>query len=227
MQSARPTSSEGFGELKREFYFPTLIYYQDMPDSQELNQTIKAHIYALRSKDRDGIVRSNVKQVGAWHSGLDLHQREEYRFVTNKILTAVQSIFDELGYDPGYEPVFDNMWANINPRYGYNRSHIHPNVLWSGVYYIQAPPDCGRIFFTDPRPQALVVTPRFVPNAQRKPEVWSEVYFEPIEGRLIVFPAWLTHEVEPNLSDRADLAGDRISISFNLRQKRRQGDQAL
>ena len=210
------------GDLTRELYFPTLIYYQDLPDSLELNQAISSHIYALRSSDPEGIVRSNVKRMGAWHSGLDLHQREEFRSLTSAILAAVQKIYDDLGYDPAYEPVFDNMWANIKPKYGYNRNHIHPHVLWSGVYYVQAPPDSGRIFFTDPRPQALVAPPRYAPNVKRKPEAWSEVYFEPIEGRLVLFPAWLTHEVEPNLSDKDGAAGDRISISFNLRQTRRE-----
>lgn len=209
-------------DLQRELYFPTLIYYQDLPDSRDLNQAVKSHIYALRAADPEGIVRSNVKRVGAWHSALDLHQRAEYRPLTAAILAAAQRICDDLGYDPAYEPVLDNMWANVNPRYGYNRNHIHPNVLWSGVYYVQAPRDSGRIFFTDPRAQALVVSPRYAPNVQRKPESWSEVYFEPIEGRLVLFPAWLTHEVEPNLSDGEGPAGDRISLSFNLRQMRRQ-----
>lgn len=210
------------GDLQRELYFPTLIYFQDLPDSRELNQAIRPHIYALRSSDPEGIVRSNVKRMGAWHSGLDLHQREGLRSLTSAILAAVQKIHDDLGYDPAYEPVFDNMWANINPKYGYNRNHIHPHVLWSGVYYVQAPPDSGRIFFTDPRPQALVAPPRYAPDVKRKPEAWSEVYFEPIDGRLVLFPAWLTHEVEPNLSDKDGAAGDRISISFNLRQTRRE-----
>ena len=209
-------------DLQREPYFPTFIYYQDLPDSAQLNPPIKSHVYALRSNDREGVVRSNVKRVGAWHSGLDLHRREEYRALSGRILAAAQKLSDDLGCDPAYEPAFDNMWANINPKHGYNRNHTHPNVLWSGVYYVQAPPDSGRIFFTDPRPQALVMPPLYAPNTPRKREAWSEVYFEPIEGRLILFPAWLTHEVEPNLSDREGPAGDRISLSFNLRQTRRQ-----
>jgi uncharacterized protein (TIGR02466 family) len=206
------------GELKRELYFPTSIYYEDLRGAEELNQAIKPHIYALRSKDPEGIVRSNVKRVGSWHSGLDLHQREEYRRLTASILAAARTISADLGYDPAYELAFDNMWANINPRYGFNRSHIHPNVLWSGVYYVQAAADSGRIFFTDPRPQVSIAPARYAPSVPRKPEAWSEVYFEPIEGRLILFPAWLAHEVEPNMSDGEGAAGDRISLSFNLRQ---------
>ena len=213
----------GAGQLNREIHFPTLIYYRDLPDSKRLNETIKPHTYAWRSQDQQGIVRSNIKQVGFWHSQTDMHQREEYRALTEQILAAVQNIYDNLGYHPAYEAICDNMWTIINPRYGYNRHHTHPNTLWSGVYYLQAPPDCGRIFFSDPRPQAQHHTPRYAPETPRKPEVWSEVYFQPIEGRLIVFPAWLGHEVEPNMSDREGPAGDRISVSFNFYQSLSQG----
>ena len=41
-----------------------------------------------------------------------------------------------------------------------------------------------------------------------------EVHFEPVAGRLIMFPAWLNHMVETNQSDEP-----RISISFNFLQK--------
>jgi uncharacterized protein (TIGR02466 family) len=208
--------------LMREFYFPTPIYFSDLPGARSLNEAIKPPIYAWRAEDQEGIHRSNVKRVGSWHSQLDMHRREEYRPLTEQILGVARQIFDDLGYDPVYEPAIDNMWANISPRYGYNRSHIHPNVLWSGVYYVQAPPDGGRIYFTDPRAQVLILTPRYAPDAPRKAEAWSEVYYEAIEGRLILFPSWLAHEVEPNLCDREGPAGDRISISFNLYQKRRQ-----
>ena len=221
MQNETQGKSATVGILKRELYFPTLIYFQDLPESRELNEGIRSYIYKLRSDDPDGIVRSNVRQTGAWHSGLDLHQREDFRLLSNRILVAAQQIFDELGYDPKYEAAYDNMWANVSPRYGYNRNHIHPNVLWSGVYYVQAPRNSGRIVFTDPRAQALIVTPRYVAGTQRKAENWSEVYFDPIEGRVIFFPAWLTHEVEPNVSEFDGPDGDRISISFNLLQRRR------
>jgi len=214
--SARPIA------LAREFYFPTPIYYADLPEARSLNEAIKPRIYAWRTEDQEGIHRSNVKRVGSWHSQLNMHCREEYRRLTEQILVATRKIFDDLGYDPAYEPAIDNMWVNINPRYGYNRTHIHPNVLWSGVYYVQAPPDCGRIYFTDPRAQVLILTPRYAPAVPRKAEAWSEVYYEAIEGRLILFPSWLAHEVEPNLCNLEGSDGDRISISFNLYQRGRQ-----
>lgn len=208
--------------LVRELYFPTCIYYQDVEEAAALNAAIKPCIYAWRAENPDGIVRSNVRQAGAWHSPVDMHVREEYRALRERIVAAAQLIFDDLGYDPGYLPMIDNMWASINPRHGFNRGHVHPNVLWSGVYYVQAPPGCGRITFHDPRAQAQMCTPRYTPDQPRKAEAWSEVYFEPIEGRLLLFPAWLAHEVEPNLAELEGVAGDRISVSFNLVQRLRE-----
>ena len=38
--------------------------------------------------------------------------------------------------------------------------------------------------------------------------------YEPLEGRIIMFPSWLWHCVEPNESN--DI---RISVSFNFLQK--------
>ena len=171
-------------------------------------------------EDKEGIVRSNVKQVGSWHSTTDMAARAEYAKLVEMVIASAQVIFDDLGYEPDSEPFVDNMWANINPKFAYNRSHTHPNVLWSGVYYVQSNQDSGRIFFSDPRSQAQALTPRYTSGQQRKPEVWSEVHYQPIEGRMILFPAWLVHEVEPNLSDKEASEGDRISISFNIGQRR-------
>lgn len=214
-------AKNNFGKLCREHYFPTMIYYRDIEASTENNLNIRSHIYAWKEQDEEGILRSNVKEVGSWHSQLDMNKRAEYSWITNIILQTTQDIFNDLDYDPAYEPAIDNMWANVNPKYGYNRNHTHPNTLWSGVYYVQVPENAGRIYFSDPRAQSQVLTAHFNPETERKSEVWSEVYFDPIPGRLILFPSWLLHEVQPNMSNLAGQEGDRISLSFNLFQKKK------
>jgi uncharacterized protein (TIGR02466 family) len=212
--------------LTREFYFPTIIFYKDLEGSGAFNDAVKPAIYEWRSRDEQGTVRSNVKRVGSWHSTLDLHFREELQPLVREIGATAEAAFADLGYDPDFEPSIDNMWANISPKYGFNRSHTHPGVLWSGVYYVQTPAESGRIYFSDPRPQAQVLPPRFAPGAPRQAASWSEVYFEPVEGRLLLFPAWLVHEVEPNMSGSDGPAGDRISVSFNLFQRRRRTESS-
>jgi len=111
------------------------------------------------------------------------------------------------------EPMMGNMWANINPPGGMNRPHLHPNSHFSGVYYIKAPQNSGKLVFNEPRPGAHMVMPT---RKQGKPpsHLWREVHIDPLEGRIVIFPSWLWHCVEPNESD--DI---RISVSFNFIQK--------
>ena len=53
------------GSLMKEVYFPTPIYFEDLPDVEELNRAVRQHIYAWRDQDTEGIVRSNVARVGS------------------------------------------------------------------------------------------------------------------------------------------------------------------
>ena len=208
--------------LKREFYFPTFIYFKDVPGGAEMNRQLKQAIYAMREEDAVGLHRSNVKQAGAWHSQDDLNRRPEFAELSREVLEAAERVYQDQAYDPDFQPAMDNMWANISPRHAFNRTHVHPGVIWSGVYYVQAPEKSGRIYFTDPRVQAQMLRPRIHAEGRKQAHNWTEVYFEPVEGRLILFPAWLSHEVEPNLSEAEGDAGMRISISFNLFQRRKE-----
>lgn len=212
----RPSST--VGRLVREIYFPTYVYFKDLSCAVALNAALSAEIRSIRSADPEGVVRSNMKQAGSWHSALDLHERPSFEPLVAEVLGAARGIGEDLEFDPAYPFVVDNMWTIINPRHGSNRSHIHPRVQLSGVYYIQAPPQCGRICFADPRMQAQILPPRLSAAGRARPHNWSEVAFEPIAGRLILFPSWLAHEVEPNLTTLDGEAGERIIVSFNLYQ---------
>ncbi len=220
MSDARSEKPVREKRVSKDAFFATPIYYTDLTDSDALNEQLKKDIRAWRQQDPQGTVRSNVAQAGAWHSATDMHTRREFNSLTREIFDMFQGIYDELGYDPDFEPVCDSMWTNINPRHAYNRHHTHPHALWSGVYYVQAPDDCGLLYFTDPRPQTQVLTPYFDPH-RRHPNTWNEVFYQPQEGRLIVFPAWLVHAVHPNLCREEGEAGERISVSFNVYQLRR------
>ncbi len=160
-----------------------------------------------------------MKQAGAWHSQDDLNQREACRPLADEIRTAIQRVFDDLLYDPAFMPHIDNMWADVSPRHAFNRMHTHPGVMWSGVYYVQTPEKSGRIFFSDPRVQVQILRPRLTDAGRNEAFNWAEVFHEPIAERLILFPSWLLHEVEPNLADEEGDAGNRINISFNNYQK--------
>ncbi len=221
MQRSSNEESAQAKRMNKDLFFPTPIYFTDIQGFEALNRSMKKHIYDWRAADPYGTMRSNMAQLGAWHSPTDMHVRAEYNPLTAEIFEFVHGIYNELGYDNDFEPVCDSMWVNINPRYAYNREHTHPHALWSGVYYVQTPENCGLLYFLDPRAQAQALPPYY--DAQRRrAESWHEVHYQPQEGRMIVFPAWLTHAVQPNLSALEGPEGDRISVSFNFYQRRRE-----
>lgn len=211
---------EDLGAVLRESYFPTYIYFRDFPDGQSLNADLLKSIRSAQAEDSDGIERSNVKTLGGWHSQNTLHQHPDFQKLAQRIELTATEISENMEYDPAWRLKIDNMWAIINPPGSYNKAHIHPGCLWSGVYYVQAPEKAGRITFNDPRQAHLMMNARVDSGKKRGPDLWSEVYFQPIPGRIVLFPSWLLHSVEPNLTDKTGNEAERIIISFNLFQSR-------
>ena len=117
-----------------------------------------------------------------------------------------------------YSIKIGTMWSIVNPPGSANRAHVHPGCLWSGVYYIQAPEGAGNIEFIEPRTTHLMNQPRYQPNTKRAKENWTKVRFDPVPGRMIIFPSWLYHAVDTNTSKEEGTKAHRVIISFNLNQ---------
>ena len=205
----------------KKTYFPTMVFQIDVDNAEELNRKLLALIYAERARDQQGIQRSNYQELGGWHSQNDLHKSPDYADLVKKITEATDRMGRELGYDDRYGMKIGTMWSIINPPGGANRSHIHPGCMWSGVYYIQAPEGAGNIEFSDPRTVHLMNQPKFKPNSKRPRDSWIKVRFTPTAGRMLIFPAWLYHGVDPNISREKGDAANRVIISFNLNQQKR------
>jgi uncharacterized protein (TIGR02466 family) len=188
----------------KEYFFPTIVYAKDLENAKQLNKYLEEHIINWSKQDK-GLDKTNVN---GWHSKTDMNHRKEYEPIIQELFKMQHEIIEEEHLN--IKPKLGNMWANINLPNGYNNGHAHPNSLFSGVYYVKSKPDSGRLQIMDPRPGAqLVMPPRKKGPVPR--QLWREAYFEPVPGRLIMFPSWLWHKVEINKSD--DI---RISISFNF-----------
>ena len=188
----------------KEYFFPTIIYVKDLPNANELNPYLEKHIAEWSNQDK-GVSKTNVN---GWHSQTDMNHKKEYEPLTKELFQMLSEIIQEEHLDT--EPKLGNMWANINPPGGYNNSHIHPNSLFSGVYYVKASPNSGRLGLMDPRPGVQQVMPARKPGKLPR-ELWRDTYYDPVPGRLIMFPAWMWHKVEPNKTNDV-----RISVSFNF-----------
>ena len=208
-------------KFSKKTYFPTTVFQILIHDAEELNKKLLKAIYAEKERDTKGINRSNMPELGGWHSHNNLFKEEAYSGLVTHLNDATQHMSDEMGYHPDYEMRIGTMWSIINPPGCANRAHVHPGCLWSGVYYIQAPENAGRIEFVEPRTMHLMNQPKYATGKQRPKDCWTKVRFTPTAGKMLIFPSWLYHAVDTNLSKEKGDAGNRIIMSFNLSQHRK------
>lgn len=192
--------------VKRDDWFPTPIWHFEVPNHEELNQKLLPAIYAEREKDSQGVNWSN--SLG-WHSKDYLNQQPEFQEIVKIAIANGTEAATEVGFDlTRFTMMVTNCWAIINPKFASNFVHNHPNSVLSGVYYVKAAENCGGIFFRDPRDVAHM----FMPNlTELTPWTIQKITYKATEGTVIIFPSWLNHGVEANLSDE-----DRLCISFNM-----------
>ena len=201
------------GQILQEHWFPTIVSMMDFKNYKELNEGWVADILKWRNEDQKGIVRSNSY---GWHSAVDMHTRQEFIPMGQRFLGMAVEVAKRMGFDEDAEPIIVNMWANVSPNGASNKSHNHANSILSLAYYLQAPPDCGKFRIADPRLQANILIPPYSTTKRRPKEMFEEVYYEPIPGRCVMFPSWLMHEVQPNLTKVEGDDGLRISVSANI-----------
>ena len=170
---------------------------------------LEKYIYGLREKNPKGLEISN--RAHSWHSPyFDISKSQILKKFVSKVSPIILKIAKE-----SYAWKCDlqtmkicGMWAIINNQNSYNVRHFHPKSILSAAYYVKAKENCGNIKFFDPVDQKSMIAPPKIKNTQLSAEAAS---FKPSEGDLLVFPSYLHHSVDENLSGE-----ERIVISFNV-----------
>ena len=185
--------------------FPSSVHSLGIVNFDDYKDQLIKETY--KERDEDPIGRK-VSNRGGWQSN-------EIDIQKCKSETLKEVIIGSLSQ---FEPISQNVsmvvggWKNINGPGNFNCIHNHPRSHLSGVLWIKAPKDSGNIVFTSPqlfnRFQELdSYTNQFKFNSNS----YMTYYFPPTEGRILIFPSNLDHEVKENKSDE-----DRISYSFNI-----------
>ncbi|CAN7229119.1 2OG-Fe(II) oxygenase family protein [Variovorax sp. LjRoot84] len=140
-------------------------------------------------------------------SGQALHEREDFRDLVSCVRRGVTSIlrFLRIG-DAAFE--ITACWATVLAKGAAHKIHSHPNNFLSGVYYVCTPPGADAINFHDPRRQTAVIRP---PVVELTADNTDQVVVKVRNGTLLMFPSFLEHSVDANLSEE-----ERISVSFNV-----------
>jgi hypothetical protein len=164
----------------------------------------------LESIARELESSGKVKPVASNSGGF---QSIKHNYDTNKniqpfidrINTLMKKLYKEYGLYK--EPTLIDYWFNINRKYNFNWSHDHPHCFFSAVYYIKHSEDTGHLTFDRPDPLAAWLNPINL-NERNAPSL----KLHPKTNMLVIFPSYLKHRVEQNITDE-----DRISMAFNFR----------
>ncbi len=195
--------------------FGTPILIEELPGADALNAELARTITA-REQSHPGTQHSNL---GGWQSDWEMDRWGGASAI--RLLAIGRNTANRITTDRQGRPVSiqwkANMWANINRTGHGNEFHSHPGSFWSAVYYvddggIDADPALGgELEFMDPRgPGPAMYAPQLAYGSAGL-SVGANETVHPKSGRLVMFPAWLLHQVRPYRG-----AALRISIAFNL-----------
>ena len=192
--------------------FSTPILVRDIDESSVINRRL-ADIILDREQRTPGMKRSNI---GSWDSQKDFFEwpHDEIRALKKWVVSGVKEITlkaTKQKYNPKAEDMLAHAWANVSRADSYRKIHNHESCTWSGVYYVKSDlvkeksVSSGNIEFLDPRMLCLQAE---LPNSS----FGSRVRVVPRPGRLVIFPNWLLHYVNPVEDDSL-----RICIAFNVK----------
>ena len=187
-------------------FFSTPIWVSKIDDHESLNADMLSYISGLQNKDPEGIIKSNFN---GWHSkNFNLKEGTPAKFISS-ISNNINTALNDMGWDLTSQFIkITNMWSIINEEGALNQKHHHSNSDISAAYYVSANENCGDIVFYDPRPARVYKHP-----IAKKPNNLNATVnsIKPKPGLLVLFPSYLEHSVNPNLSNKK-----RVVISFNI-----------
>ncbi len=212
--SQAPPSRPGNVEVTPLFATPVLRFL--LPEAGAINPALR-QVILKREQSHPTTQHSNQ---GGYQSSWDMEQWGGEP--VQRILTHARNLADRLTSDRSGQQAKVawkmNCWANINRSGQGNEAHAHAGSYWSGTYYVDdggigADPSLGgELEFKDPRGIGPAM---YAPNlAFAVPgglSVGASEVIPPVAGALVLFPAWLFHQVRPYTGK-----AERISIAFNL-----------
>ena len=196
-------------------WFPTLVYCMPLQPRSlaRYNADLAEECRRLRDFDDAGRAWSETHYPGGYTSYGSMAQLHEFSStfagLRRKLDRHVKSFARALEWDlRGRALELSDIWVNIMPEQVAHSSHLHPNSVVSGTYYVQTPEGCPGLKFEDPRLDRFMAAP---PRKAAAGEAVRPFVTYPAQaGNVILFESWLRHEVPANRA-----AEERISISFN------------
>ena len=202
-------------KLESEILFPNVLWTTTELDVDR--KWLKDYTDICRKEDPIGVIKTNG---GGWQSQAFTNDKFEHPKMPPEMKNFKDKL-DEVVFDASNQMGFpklimDGLWFNINGYKDYNKEHNHLNSLISGVYYpsVSEPDKMGEITFLRTDGGEYFITSIYEKGYLNDVDITTNTAVTvaqiPEDGLLLLFPGWLKHNVDSNLSK-----SERYSISFN------------
>ena len=191
--------------MKQHEIFSVPIWEFTYTESEAFREKIVPFFKEIENNNADKKNFYSKEGYTSYGSITNILNYDECAEIKNFVMRNTVFAASVLGLE-GYGKMTDS-WFTNNRKYSSHEQHNHLPDILSGIYYVQAEEDDAKITFHDQNKISNWpwIEPSKLSNFTNK--VHS---FTPKTGRLYLFPSYIEHCVEQQLSDN-----ERISISFN------------
>ena len=189
--------------------FPVGLYAQPDVLTPEENDILISKVYQLRTVFGAGNTQdwlSGTRSPDNCYKQSNIAEYLEFKPLVERITQCVHELAREHGSDDDY--FCTEGWYNIYSSNRYQEYHVHPNSIFSAVYFMKSGEDSQGLHIKRPDYGGML-PPK---NKKRDTPFNQEVIIAPPQERtVIIFRSYLEHCVPPS-----NLKTDRVTAALNF-----------
>jgi len=192
---------------RKYFYFPSLVSIVDKPEFLDVICDITNERLKKDKQERPEL--DNIYPVRMTGNLFDDPRIVNFAEFVGK---SAWDMLTEQGYaTESMSMFFTEMWAQEHHKHSLMEQHIHgagSQVI--GFYFLNAPENCSKVLFHDPRPSKVQIN---LPEKDPSQATFGSniIHFDPKPGMLMLANSWLPHSFSRHASDEP-----LLFIHFNL-----------
>ena len=189
--------------------FPVGLYAQPDVLTPEENDILISKVYQLRNVFGAGNTRdwlSGTRSPDNCYRQSNIADYLEFKPLVERVTQCVHELARAHGSDDDYQCT--EGWYNIYSSNRYQEYHVHPNSIFSAVYFMKSGEDSQGLHIKRPDYGGMI-PPK---NKKRDTPFNQEVIIAPPQERtVIIFRSYLEHCVPPS-----SLKTDRVTVALNF-----------